>query len=112
MADVSMSRVVPRDAETCAGSGRAAPGLAGWLGLAATPTFALMALWAGFFGGQADMLCMAMSDSSPLSGMTMMYVLMSAFHLSPWLKLISCRRSRAGRQARVAFGNPSLSIRS
>lgn len=75
-----------------AGGGAAAPGAASWLGLAAAPTFALMALWTGVFSAQPDMLCMAMQDSSPLSGMTTMYVLMSAFHLSPWLKLIANTR--------------------
>ncbi len=90
-----MSRVVRHDIETCAGGGHAAPGVAGLLGLAAAPTFALMALWTGLFSGQPDMLCMAMQGSSPMSGMTVMYLLMSAFHAAPWLKLISRRRSRA-----------------
>jgi hypothetical protein len=30
----------------------------------------------------------------PLSGMIPMYLLMSAFHSQPWLKLISSRRKR------------------
>jgi hypothetical protein len=87
MADVSMSPVVRHDVETCAGGGRATSGAAGWLGLAAAPTFAIMALWTGLFSGQPDMLCMAMQDSSPMSGMTLMYLLMSAFHAAPWLTL-------------------------
>jgi hypothetical protein len=95
MTEVSMSPIVPHDVETCGGSGNAAPGMARWLGLAAAPTFAIMALWTGFFSGQPDMLCMAMQGSSPMSGMAVMYLLMSAFHLSPWLKLISGRRSPA-----------------
>jgi hypothetical protein len=33
---------------------------------------------------------------SPLSGMVPMYALMSAFHFTPWLKLISRWRSAAG----------------
>lgn len=65
----------------------AALGAAHWLSLAATPTFALMALLTGVFGGQPDMLCAA--DASPLSGMVLMYLLMSAFHVAPWLKLIA-----------------------
>ncbi len=32
---------------------------------------------------------MAMQGSSPMSGMTVMYLLMSAFHVSPWLRLLS-----------------------
>jgi hypothetical protein len=64
---------------------RTARPAADWLGLAATPTFAIMAL-ASVGNGPADILCAA---TSPLGGMTAMYVLMSAFHLPPWLKLIA-----------------------
>ena len=71
----------------------AALGAADWLCLAAAPTFAIMALLTGVLGGQADMLCAAAPNASPLSGMALMYLLMSAFHSAPWLKLIShCRR--------------------
>jgi hypothetical protein len=91
MTDISMSPVVRDDIEACAGGGHAASGAAGWLGLAAAPTFALMALWTAFFSGQPDMLCMAMQSSSPMSGMTVMYLLMSAFHAGPWLRLTSGR---------------------
>lgn len=70
----------------------AALGIAKWLRLAATPTFAIMALMTGVLGGGSmDMLCSA-GQGSPLSGMVTMYLLMSAFHLAPWLKLISARR--------------------
>ena len=67
-------------------------GAAGWLGLAAAPTFAIMALLTGVLGGPPDMLCSAAPDASALSGMVPMYLLMSAFHSAPWLKLISSRR--------------------
>jgi hypothetical protein len=92
MTKVSSSPAVPHDVENRAGGGNAAPDLARWLGLAAAPTFAIMALWTGFFSGQQDMLCMAMQSSSPMNGMTVMYLLMSAFHATPWLRLISSRR--------------------
>jgi hypothetical protein len=39
-------------------------------------------------GGNADMMCTAAHDASPLGGMVPMYVLMSAFHSAPWLKRI------------------------
>jgi hypothetical protein len=67
-------------------------GGADWLSLAAAPTFAIMALLAAVpGGGPADMLCAATRKASPLSGMVLMYMLMSAFHAAPWLKLISSR---------------------
>jgi hypothetical protein len=68
-------------------------GAAGWLGLAAAPTFAIMALLTSVLGGPPDMLCSAAHEASPLSGMVPMYLLMSAFHSAPWLKLISSRRT-------------------
>jgi hypothetical protein len=70
----------------------AARGAADWICLAAAPTFAIMALVTGVLGGgPQDMLCAAAQDASPLSGMVPMYMLMSAFHSAPWLKLISGR---------------------
>jgi hypothetical protein len=56
--------------------------------LAATPTFAVMALLTGMTGINADMMCSAAHGASPLSGMVPMYALMSAFHAGPWLKRI------------------------
>ncbi|MBN9066835.1 MAG: hypothetical protein J0H60_10305 [Rhizobiales bacterium] len=61
-------------------------GAARWLCLAASPTFALMALVTAVFG-ESGMDCMAVQ--SPLAGMVPMYLLMSAFHLAPWLRLMS-----------------------
>ena len=73
------------------GSVRAlAPGPAGWLGLAAAPTFAGMALLTGLLGGEPGM-CSA-AHASPLSGMVPMYLLMAAFHAPPWLRVFSGRR--------------------
>ena len=67
--------------------------LARWLGLAATPTFAVMALLtAAFSGGPADMFCSAGHGLS-LGGMVPMYLLMSAFHSAAWLRLLSGRRA-------------------
>jgi hypothetical protein len=68
------------------------PGADRLLSLAAAPTFAVMALLTVFGVGSPDALC-SMAGASPLGGMVPMYLLMSAFHLAPWLKLISRRRS-------------------
>jgi hypothetical protein len=96
--DISKSR---RSTGTGAGAGSgnaAALGAADWLSLAAAPTFAIMALLTGVVGGRPlDMLCSAAPDASPLTGMVPMYLLMSAFHSAPWLKLVSSRRSGACR---------------
>jgi len=71
----------------------AARAAADWLRLAAAPTFAVMALLTGVRGGVPDVMCA--HDASPLGGMAAMYWLMSAFHLAPWLKLVTSRRSEA-----------------
>jgi hypothetical protein len=97
MADVSMCPVVLHGAETCAGSSHNATGAAGWLGLAAAPVFAILALWTAFCGTQPDVLCMGMQGASPLNGMALMYALMSIFHAAPWMKLASSRRIGARR---------------
>ncbi len=65
-------------------------GAAEWLHLMAAPTFAIMALLTGI-GGDSAMAMLCAHDASPLSGMAAMYGLMSAFHLTPWLRLMSKR---------------------
>lgn len=70
----------------------AARRLAGWLALAATPTFAMMALLTALSGGPADAMC----GAGPwLSGMAPMYLLMSALHSAAWLKLIAVVGARS-----------------
>ncbi len=65
--------------------------------LAAAPTFAAMGLLTALSGrGPEDILCAA-HGASPLSGMAAMYLLMSAAHLAPWLKLL------AGGQRNLSF---------
>ena len=64
--------------------------VAGWLALAAAPTFAMMATLTGILdSGPQQMECSAAMHMSPLTGMGAMYALMSAFHSMPWLKLVS-----------------------
>jgi hypothetical protein len=63
-----------------------------WLSLAAAPTFAMMALLTRIHSGDMpDMVCSAGQGPSPLTGMVPMYLLMSTFHLAPWLKLLHRR---------------------
>jgi hypothetical protein len=70
------------------------------LSLAAAPTFAIMALLTGLLGGGSpDALC-STASASPLSGMVPMYLLMSAFHSAPWLKLIAGHSSQIGESDR------------
>ena len=54
------------------------------LTLAAAPTFLLMALLTITFG---DTSMCAGAMHQPLSAMAQMYLLMTAFHTAPWLKL-------------------------
>jgi hypothetical protein len=85
-------------ATACAADGNAATrGVADWLSLAAAPTFAFMALLT-VLGSSPDGLCSAGHDASPLTGMVAMYVLMSAFHSAPWLKLVASQRRAARRR--------------
>jgi len=64
-----------------------------WLSLAAAPTFAAMALFTGVSGDQPlGMLCGPAHGVSVLGGMAPMYLLMGAFHSTPWLRLIAARR--------------------
>ena len=80
--------------------GRPVLGAADWISLAAAPSFAIMALLTGIHGGaMPDMLCSAARDASPLTGMAPMYLLMSAFHSAPWVKLIFRQGSGARRSS-------------
>lgn len=60
-----------------------------WLSLAAAPTFAIMALLSATTGGGALEDFCSSAGGSPLGGMIPMYLLMSAFHSAPWLKLVA-----------------------
>lgn len=73
-------------------AGTAAKRAADFLHFAAAPTFAVMALATGLLGDEpANVLC-SVSGAPFLSGMMPMYLLMSAFHAAPWLRLVAGRR--------------------
>ena len=85
-----MFAIQHQSAGSCMSSAQTEPrSAADWLALAAAPTFAVMALLTGLFGGTPDALCAAMQGTSPLTGMVPMYALMSAFHAAPWVRLVS-----------------------
>ena len=75
-------------ARSDAGGTGAALGIARWLCLAASPTFALMA-WIAAHDAPPMALCFSGSSILPVGGMSAMYLLMSLFHLSSWLKFSS-----------------------
>ena len=56
-----------------------------WLALAAAPSFAAMAVVSAF-DSPSMAVCAAGAAMLPLDAMTAMYLLMSLFHLAPWLK--------------------------
>jgi hypothetical protein len=62
---------------------------ADWLGLAAAPSFATMALMTICLGGGMEPLCLESGHGSLMSGMIPMYLIMSAVHMGPWLRLIT-----------------------
>lgn len=66
---------------------RTPPEAAEYLALAASPVFAAMALATAVAGrGPMGALCAPAAGGWPLDEMVMMYLLMSAFHVSPWLR--------------------------
>ena len=69
---------------------------AGLLGLAATPVLAVMACISAT-GPSGMILCSAISAIAPVNDMALMYLVMSLFHLSPWLRLVSALWRRPGR---------------
>ena len=64
------------------------------LALAAAPSFALMAAVGA--GAPHAALCGPGASGLPIDGMTAMYLLMSLFHLPPWLTLVLRSNSLPG----------------
>lgn len=74
-----------------------------WLGLAAAPTFALMA-WISGTGPEAMAICSSVPGLLPVNDMALMYLLMSLFHLAPWLRLCSAKGRRFDNSANRTEG--------
>lgn len=83
--------------------------IGGWLHLAASPTFVAMALITGIMdAGPARILCQAMGHGwVSLDSMSFMYLLMAAFHASPWWKLIAVRAGHAATRGQKRFARPT-----
>ena len=89
MTDTSASGTTRGDGESIV----TAQLVARFLHLAASPTFALMALSTFILdSGGLGALCAAVGGSG-FNGMAPMYLLMAVFHLTPWLKLMSRQRA-------------------
>jgi hypothetical protein len=99
------SKTTPAAGRGSGGGDAVALGAADWLSFAAAPTFAVMAVMTGVLGGPPDMLCTSAGDAWAIAGMAPMYMLMSAFHAGPWLRLVSSRRGAA----RHCSGSPARS---
>jgi hypothetical protein len=95
--------IVPQAAgsKLTVGNGRqtAARVAADWLCLAAAPTFAIMAVLTALGGSEPDILCKAMPHALQFGGMIQMYVLMSVFHLAPWLRKPKIKAANTFRNA-------------
>lgn len=65
-----------------------------WLSFAASPIFGAMGLATSISGGGAEAMCLS-THASPLNGMALMYLLMSAFHTAPWWRLVFRQISRS-----------------
>lgn len=72
------------------------------LGLAASPAFALMA-WV-CANDIHSMIGTSGSDGLPIGGMSFMYLLMSLFHLPPWLRFVSALSRQSTQAATQAQG--------
>lgn len=63
-----------------------------WLSLAATPTFAAMAVLTSVSGGHGSLCSSAMPSFLPGDPMVWMYVLMSVFHSASWIEVCKLRQ--------------------
>lgn len=76
------------------GSNFSSRSIRGAIGLAAAPTFAAMAVVSGLFQDELAAICSGGSGALPLTGMVWMYILMSVFHVGPWLRVLENQLSQ------------------
>ena len=69
-------------------------GIADWLGLAAAPAFAVMAVVSGVGDEGRSALCTVAGGPAAWDGMAFMYLLMSLIHLPPWVRALSGRAAQ------------------
>jgi hypothetical protein len=74
-----------------------------FLSLAPTPTFALLALLSASHETSLQSLLCSSGHSSPFTGMVFMYLLMSVFHSTPWIRVM--RKLWPGAARRNADGH-------
>lgn len=87
-----MKMIVTTEARKKDAAVRQMANAASWLSLAAAPTFALMA-WIAATNASRISICSLAPEMLPVDPMALMYLLMSIFHIAPWLKLFSGRLS-------------------
>ena len=63
--------------------------LGDWLGLAAAPCFAGMAVVTAIQTGETLPFCSGTAGAGAFGGMVPMYGLMAIFHLKPWIMLMA-----------------------
>jgi hypothetical protein len=78
--------------------------IAAWLGLAATPCFACLALISAI-GGGGNPVCSGSRGIAGVDSMTAMYLVMAVFHLRPWLQ---CAALQDLAQSRKRAEQPQL----
>lgn len=82
------------------------PGVSDWLALMASPTFATMA-WVAYRDMSPFPFCSSGPHILPVDGMTLMYLLMGVFHLSPWTRLAAGSFRTPGQAANGAKEHPT-----
>ena len=76
-------------------------GAGAWIGLAASPSFAMMALIEALHAPTLS-ICSGTAAMLPWNGMAQMYLLMALFHVSPWIGRVTTVLDRLARPEGIA----------